>query len=269
MTATRQCLERKSVYHFLVWNLCQPYPLLLLALGLLLIRAWFKRWASRRRLLLLTVPFVLLVLVSNSAVAYLALGSLEWRYPPLDPRPADTEVIVVLASSVAPAEELRPRAELDDDGRVRCLHAALLYREGPPCKVLVSGGSPDPEHGVPTCASVMRDFLVEVGVSPADVIVEEQSQSTHENAVACARILKERNLREVVLVMDAVDMARASRCFRKQGVEAVPAPCHYRAATRLRMAPELLLPNPGAVQACQRVAHEWLGMVWYWMRDRI
>jgi uncharacterized SAM-binding protein YcdF (DUF218 family) len=257
------------VHNFLVWNLCQPYPLLLLFIGLLLVRAWYKRWASRRQLLLLTVPFVLLVLLSNSAVAYLALGSLEWRYAPLDPRPADTEVIVVLSSTVAPAAGLRLRPELDDDGRVRCLHAAELYRQGPPCKVLVSGGSPDPERGVPSCAAVMRDFLIDVGVSPADVIIEDQSRSTHENAAACARILEERNLRKVVLVIDAVDMVRAWRCFRKQGVEAVPAPCHYRAAAGLRLTPELFMPNPGAIQACQRVAHEWLGLGWYWLRDRI
>jgi uncharacterized SAM-binding protein YcdF (DUF218 family) len=257
------------VYQFLVWNLCQPYPLLFLVIGVVLVRAWYKQWTSRRRLLCLTVPFVLLVLLSNSAAAHLALRSLEGEYVPLDPRPADAEVIVVLASSVAPPGTLRPRAELDEDGRVRCLHAAQLYRQGPPCKILVSGGSPDPENGVPTCAAVMRDFLVEIGVSAADVIVEDQSRSTYENAIACARVLEERDLHKVVLVIDAVDMARAWRCFRKQGIEALPAPCHYRTRPQLRLTPQHLLPNPNAVRNCQRVIHEWLGIGWYWVRDRI
>jgi uncharacterized SAM-binding protein YcdF (DUF218 family) len=243
--------------------------MLLLVMGLVLIRAWYKKWASRWRLVCLTVPFVLLVLLSNSIVAHLALRSLEWEYSPLDTRPADAEVIVVPASSVAPPGPTRPRAELDEDGRARCLLAARLYREGPPCLVLVSGGAADGEGGGLNCAAFMRDFLIEIGVPAADVIIEGQSQSTHENAVACAHILEERGLHKAVLVTDAVDMARASRCFRKQGIDAVPAPCHFRTGTHMNMSPQLLLPNPNAVRNCQRVVHEWLGIVWYWMRDRI
>src|SRR5579884_4231092 len=84
---------------------------LLLAIGFVVL--WRTRPPiPRRRLLWVTVPFVLLWLLCVPALAYLALGSLEWHYPPLARRPADTEAIIVLAGYVKPPDELRPEAEL-------------------------------------------------------------------------------------------------------------------------------------------------------------
>jgi uncharacterized SAM-binding protein YcdF (DUF218 family) len=134
--------------------------------------------------------------------------------------------------------------------------------------VLVSGGKNDPDSSDAACAVLMHDFLVERGVSAADLIVETESRTTYENAVESARLLELHGIHKIVLVADAVDMFRAQRCFQKQGVEAIPAPCHYR-ADHLECSCFDFLPNPNTAANGRRVWHEWLGTAWYWLRGRI
>ena len=255
------------MYAFLV-ELIQPHTLLFLWTCFALFRLWRKRTAPPRRLWFLFVPLLSLALISTPAAAHLALRSLESYSSPLEKRPAETEAIVVFSAGVYSPRGPRVRPEMDEDTLDRCLEAARLYKEGLPCLILASGGKVDPEDPGPPFAAVMGDFLEQHGVKPSDVVREEGSRTTYENAVECARLLKERGVRRVVLVVDAVDMFRAAACLRKQGVEVVPAPCHYR-ATRFRVSIPAILPNPGAAVNVQRVWHEWLGVVWYWGQGKM
>ena len=247
-----------TVYAFLV-DVIQPHTLLFLWVCFALFRLWRKRAAPQRRLWLLFVPLLSLGVISTPAAAHLA---------PLEERPPEAEAIVVFSAGVYPPQGPRVRPEMDEDTLDRCLEAARLYEHGPPCLVLASGGKVDPEGPGPPYAAVMGDFLEQLGVKPSDVVREEGSRTTYENAAESARLLKERGIRRVVLVVDAVDMFRAAVCLRKQGIEVVPAPCHYR-ATRFRFSAPAFLPNPGAAVHVQRVWHEWLGVVWYWGQGKM
>jgi uncharacterized SAM-binding protein YcdF (DUF218 family) len=248
--------------------LLEPLTLFYLLLLVALLNLWRKPRPPRRRLLLMTGAFAGLTVVCCPPVAYLALGSLEWRYPPLEHRPADAQAIVVLSSGVLPPNGPRAHPELDHDSILRCQHAARLYHQGRPCKLIVSGGKVRPDEPGPAVARVMADFLVQLEVNRADLIIEDQSRSTYENAVQSTHLLKQSEIAEAVLVTDAVDMYRALCCFRKQGVTLTPSPCHFRATS---FEWELLdfIPNAGAARTWQRVAHEYLGTLWYWLRGRI
>jgi uncharacterized SAM-binding protein YcdF (DUF218 family) len=255
------------MYEFAV-GLLQPYRLLFLLLGLAILNLWRKPRETRRGLRLLTTVYLALLALSTPAVAHLALGSLEWQYAPLERRPAEAQAIVVLASCVRFVSPDETRVELDEDSVARCLYAVELYRQGPPCPVVLSGGKVDPQAPGPATAQAMADFLRQLGVKPTDLIVEGASRTTFENAVESARLLMSRRLSSVLLVTDAVDMFRAVRCFEKQGVAVIPAPCHYR-ATPFQATLFTFLPSHKAVSNCHRVWHEWLGTVWYWLQGRI
>ncbi|MBV8486692.1 MAG: YdcF family protein, partial [Planctomycetaceae bacterium] len=169
-----------------VARLREPYTLLCLLMMLGIVNLWRARRESRNRLLLLTIPFGLLMVLSNPWVGYLSLGSLEWQYPPLGHRPADAEAIVVLGGGILPANAVRTRAELNQDSLYRCLHSADVYRQGRPCPVLLSGGKTEPD--TPTLARAMRAMLEELGVSSSDIIEEGDSLNTYENAVKCSEL---------------------------------------------------------------------------------
>jgi len=71
------------------------------------------------------------------------LGSLEWQHP-LSNTANDVEAIRRPGSMVPPGERAAPRPS----GRVQHNPAfAQLYRQGPPCPLVVSGGDDNPSAG--------------------------------------------------------------------------------------------------------------------------
>jgi len=255
------------MYRFFV-SLLTPLPILCLVMAVALVLLWRRRRATRGQLLWLTVPFCLLVLVSMPAVAHLALGSLEWAYPPENERPEETQAIVVLSGYVRPPDTVRPEPELAEDTLSRCLHAAKLYHQGKPCLVVVSGGQLDPSTPGPTLAAVMRDFLLTQGVAAGDILTEDRSTTTYENARETAALLSDRGIDRIVLVTSAAHMMRSKGCFRAQGLQVVPSSCDHR-ATQFRWRFANFLPSPHAAEHVDLAMHEWLGMAWYWLWGRI
>jgi uncharacterized SAM-binding protein YcdF (DUF218 family) len=248
--------------YLLVSELARPAVLLSLVAGLALANLWRKRRESRRRLLPLTVALLLLALGCSPAASHLALGSLEWPYPPLAQRPDDVEAIVVLAGYVCTLDDAGEQVELDTDTLYRCLRAAEVYRAGKPCPVFLSGGKPNPDEAGPAFAVSMRDFLLRMGLPAGDLVVEDRSRTTYENAVETCRLLEERGLHKVLLVTDASSLYRATACFRKQGADVVPCGCRYRAGG-MSWSVGMFLPEGRAAVRVQEAWHEWLGSAWY------
>jgi uncharacterized SAM-binding protein YcdF (DUF218 family) len=248
--------------------LLKLYPALLLLTWLSLLHLWRRRRESRGRLVLVMAPLMGLTLISVPAVGHGLLGTLEWQYEPLVQRPPDAGAIVVLSGNYFVAGPYRPQAVLGASTLYRCIHAVELYREGRPCLVLLTGGRADDDRHHPACAAVMGAFLTDVGVSPADLVLESEARSTYENALRSAHELSRRHIRKIVLVTEAFHMPRAVACFRKQGLEVVPAPCHYQAI----ITPEFpldFIPDPAAASHFLTLTHEWVGILWYWLNGRL
>ncbi len=255
------------MYHLLTL-VVQPLFLLFLVTGLALANLWRKRRETRRRLAWVTVPFLLLGLLSTPPVSHVAVGTLEWSYPPEEVVPEDAGAIVVLAGNVRPRDTVRTRAELGADTLSRCLHALALHRRAPDLPLLVSGGLPDGGPNDEPFATAMRDFLVEMGVPPGRIWTEEQSRTTHENAVQCARILRERGVTRIILVTEADHMRRAAGCFRKQNLDVAPSACNHT-ATEFHLEIRDFFPSAKEAYRVERAAHEWLGIGYYWLRGRL
>jgi uncharacterized SAM-binding protein YcdF (DUF218 family) len=250
----------------LVVALLQPFVLLYLVSGLILLKLWRRQREQHRLFRILIAAFCLLFFCSTPLASCLALGSLEWFYPPPEQRPQDAQAIVILAGYVIAADSLHRHPELGEDTLYRCLEGSELYHQGQPCPVLVSGGAVREDS--PRCAPLMRDFLVKLGVPATDILVEDQSRSTWENAVESHQLLKRRGINRILLVTDAAHLFRAERCFRKQGMEVVPWGCRYR-ATMFPLEVGHFLPSPTGGAGLEEASHEWLGSVWYWLHGRI
>lgn len=255
------------IYRFVV-ALLQPFPLFYLVTLVALVSLWRSRAASRRQLLLAIIPFGLLGVVSLPAVSYLALGSLEWCYAPQEKVPDDAGAIVVLSGYVRPPSDAVPEAELGYDTLLRCLHAAKLYKAKPRL-VVVSGGKVDPDTPGPTLAQAMRDFLVGQGVRESDLLAEERSTTTYENAAYSGDLLSQRGVVDIVLVTSASHMRRGEACFRALGFRVTPSACDYRTRGSPWSFSSFVWPDPHAAAGVGLAVHEWLGMAWYWLNGRV
>lgn len=188
---------------------------------------------------------------------------LEGQYPikPFSaPRPP--QAIVVLSSAFSPPQFERPYALADRESFDRCMLAAWLYKNRCAVPVLASGGGPNRQ----SYAVAMRDLMVSLGVPESTIWTEEHSQSTHENAVFGSQLLKMHNIHRIALVMDATSMPRAAACFRKQGIDVIPAPCDFREFGPLS---EELVPSWKALRQNELTLHESLALLWYRMHGWI
>ena len=237
-------------------------PLMTITLVLGWIGVYFIGPSRGKRLLILSL--LAASLISWPPCEYLFSRHLEARYP-IRPfaAPAGIEAIVVLSSAVLPARFERPYPLPDGETFSRCQYAAWIYRNTP-LPVLVSGGVGSARD--PAVAVTMRELLLAAGIPESRIWMEDQSRSTHENAALSARILRQHGVRRIALAVDARSMLRAAACFRKEGIEVVPAP------TRFRSPPAILedwIPGWQAVRGNEITLHESLGLLWYWLHGWI
>jgi uncharacterized SAM-binding protein YcdF (DUF218 family) len=247
----------------------RPTFLLWIVLTFAIIHLWHKRKEDRRKLLWLTIPFVFLTLISLPAIAFLALGTLEWSYAPLEDLPEDCRVLVVLSGSMyAPDTGRTDQVELGPDTYYRCVHALRLYRKAKGIRILLSGGIAEGAPKGPALADAMRDFFLDHGVPEFDLLVENRSRTTQENALEGGRILHLLGAKKMVLITDAKHMCRSSMCFRKQGFEVVASPCNS-ATARYRNHWHDYFPSPDGAGGFLAAFHEWVGLAYYKLRGWI
>ena len=250
-------------------SLLEPFPLLLLALGIALIVAWRRQSDQRRRLRWVAVAYLLLLMDCLPAVAYYSAHLLEDRFTRLDELPADTRAIVVLGGGVHPPDVKGGRDRLADNSFYRTQRAAELYHSGPRCLVIVSGGRVEPTDRMSPSSTLMAEYLIQTGVPPADIVIEDRSRNTAENVANSVQILKDRGLTEgVVLTSNATHLVRAELLFRRAGYRVTPIGCAYR-TDQSSKGIWSFYPKPNAAAIHQEVAHEVLGIVWLWLRERL
>lgn len=233
---------------FLVW-LC--------VLGLLLRRRW-----PRAGLSLILMSLLVLTVLSTHPGAMLLVRPLEQLHAPLVlNKDVRAQAIVVLGSgrfSNAPEYGGQDVPSLRSLGRVR--YAARLQRAtGLP--VLASAGAPEGAvlSEAVLMAAVLRD---EFGVPVR--WIEGDSDNTAQNALFSTRMLRPAGVRRIILVTDAIHMARAHEAFAAAGLEVVAAPTGFYGAERETAMG--WVPSAASLHLSAYALHEWLGRIWYALR---
>ncbi len=244
------------------------YPLgivfLLILAALLLSR--FRRLQTA----LLVLTILVLLIGGNRWFAYTLARSLEWQYLPLNPVP-QAEAIVVLGGGTESQQFPRPMVEVNSAGD-RVTYAAMLYKEGKAPYLLLSGGNIDWLNGrTMTPAAEMASLLALMDVSSSALWLQPKSQNTHEDALYCSEILKQKGIHRVLLVTSAQHMPRSVALFKHQGIDVIPAPVDYTVTQPgwdTLFAPDLqtflvnMIPNVGSLSLTSGIMKEYIG---YWV----
>jgi uncharacterized SAM-binding protein YcdF (DUF218 family) len=137
--------------------------------------------------------------------------------------------------------------------------AALQRRTGLP--VLVTGGTVQPDRVA--VAEVMADSLRNDFQVPV-AWVESESETTWENAVRSAAILRQRGIRSVYVVTQGWHMRRATLAFQHAGLVVTAAPTSLE--TPIEPILWDFLPHAVAWEWSYYALHEWIGCAWYAIR---
>ena len=240
-----------------------------LLLGAALAVLWIRQRHRRSLSLRLAVAAYLLSLIAAvPAISYWPLRWIEGRFPPLSDNENGAMAIVVLGGGVSPPDSIRRRSELSSGSCRRCLYALELYRRLGPLPVFVTGANADPGTPGPGEAETMKQFLLEMGIRAEHLYLESNSSTTHDNARFTSRMLQQNGIGKIMLVTEALHMARSEDCFRKQGLEVIPAPSSYR-TTEFHWALDQFLPCSDGVVRMNEAIHEWIGYGWYSLTGKL
>lgn len=249
-------------------TLMQPFPLLIFAMGLSLLWMRWRQPAGRLRWRWTMAVYGLLLFDSLPASLWLTAGMLERRFPRLMTRPEHVRAIVVLGGGVIPSTITGDVARPTANSFQRLLRAAELYRAGPPCVLIVSGGHPEPVAPGETVAEAMARDLRHLGIAEADLVVESTSRNTQENARESAKLLRSRGITDdVLLVTTATHLPRSVTFFRREGIGVIPAGCSYRVDEALADGLPFV-PRGTAVLANHEAFYEAIGLISQWLRRR-
>ncbi|OYD07475.1 YdcF family protein [Paludifilum halophilum] len=128
------------------------------------------------------------------------------------------QAIIVLGAAIKgekPGPALKERLD----------YAYRLYSRGLAPVIICSGGSI--KHRISE-AEVMKQNLVEKGVPPDSILLEDRSTNTVQNIANTMKILKQHQWDDVYLVTHDYHMYRALFCARRYPVQVTPAPFHTR-----------------------------------------
>ena len=115
-------------------------------------------------------------------------------------------------------------------------------------------------------AELLKRFLMMTGMPEADILIEEKSVNTRENALFTKEFLEKEGIatqQEFVLITSAFHMPRSKKCFDKVGLNTIPFPVYYYSHDVKYDLPSLLYPGPGAISSWQLLVKELIGLVVY------
>lgn len=155
----------------------------------------------------------------------------------------------------------------------RFIQTALLYKQGHIRKILACGG----QNGLIryknfTEAGFIAQNLIALGIPAADILIEDQSKTTAENAAFAKKIIDSTGVLngKAVLITSSFHIPRATETFEAAGIPVRPYPCAFSILpSSIKPGIEDMIPDPGALGSWSGVIKELMGRLYLRIRTLI
>jgi uncharacterized SAM-binding protein YcdF (DUF218 family) len=186
--------------------------------------------------------------------------ALEQRFP-RPQLPERIDGILVLGGAVDPALSLSYGETVFNSAVARVLAGIALARRYPAAKIALIGGEGGfVPVGLPESRATLG-LVVEEGIAPERVILEERSRSTYENAVYAKELVRPASGATWILITSAYHMPRSIASFDAVGWPVIPYPVDYRIDPQTGLRANFSLVD--GLGAATLAAKEWAGLLGY------
>lgn len=207
----------------------------------------------------LTVAIVLIIIIFGNEFIYKKLV-VAWQPKPVVLAPQVTYAAGIVLGGIS---------SFDKEGRGyfnsaadRFIEICILYKTQKIRKIVISGGSNSPNQ--PKDADFQFRKMVELGIPANDIIVEDSSTSTFENAAFSKRKINPLGLQPpYVLVTSSMHMPRAEMVFTKAGIQIVPYPCNYSVFDSKMDTEDYFIPKLSTLFSWSSFLKEVVGIIGY------
>ncbi len=147
---------------------------------------------------------------------------------------------------------------LNEDTLNRTLAGYLIYKKTK-LPIIVSGGA---VFGSICDAKAMAKMLKELGVEQSNIIEENKSKDTYQNALYTAEICKTKGFKKIILVTSAYHMKRALKFFSKTGLQILTYPADFK-QTKDHYSVYSFLPTFGNFATSSKAIREYIALMVY------
>jgi uncharacterized SAM-binding protein YcdF (DUF218 family) len=231
-------------------------------IALLLLAVFLKNKKWSRRCLIYAV--IVTLFFTNCFIA--AEFTRLWEYPITQDKDLDTtyDAGIVLGGGMVTIDTHYDRMTFRNSVD-RILQGVSLYKTGRIKKILISSGSGSLIFRNMLEASLLKRYLITIGIPDSVILTDTTSDNTYQNAVNSAKILhKEFPSGKFLLITSSFHMRRALKCFIKAGIDATPYSTDIKTGeNRAFDIVSFLVPNTGALDTWNHLIHEWVGYLAY------
>lgn len=191
------------------------------------------------------------------------LFKLESEYPLISTiKLHDADVYILLGGGIIPKSAGGNVPAYGANTRI--MKTAQFYNKYPK-KVYISGGSP--LQNKESESSVYKRELVALGVPAENIVVEEKSRNTKENAEYIRKMMEKAKEEKAVLITSAFHMPRSVQTFDKGngGLIFYPAPCDFMAKSEIENFFDYI-PEYTNFKKLGLLLKEYIGTVYYKVR---
>jgi uncharacterized SAM-binding protein YcdF (DUF218 family) len=233
------------------------------ACGLLLLPTRFGRAGAR----LAFAALALLAILGLTPIGNVLILPLEQRFPPWDAVGGEPAGIVVLGGAVSPHVSVGRSTVALNEAAERMTAAVTLARRYGGLRIVFSGGDPALLLGQGVEAEFALRLFEGLGIAREQVLLENRSRNTVENAVFSKALAQPKPGDRWLLVTSAYHLPRAMGVFRKAGFLVEPYPVDWRTAGPQ----DALRPFTSVAEGLRRTdtaVREWAGLAAYWLTGR-
>ena len=113
-------------------------------------------------------------------------------------------------------------------------------------------------------ADFIKNELITSGVAEKDILIENKSRNTYENAIFSKRILDSLQLKgPYVLITSATHMPRSINIFKKAEISIIPFPSDYRVIDSRISWQDIVIPDMKLLNEWSIILHEIIGLKIY------
>ncbi|MDR0307544.1 MAG: YdcF family protein [Chitinispirillales bacterium] len=208
--------------------------------------------------------FFVLLLLSTPLLSRPLMRGLEKQYMPSENYSPASAVVLLGGATVG---KISPRiyAETNHNAN-RIFHAVRVFRQSGSPKLVLSGGvieftSNEMVSEAQSMYTLLNEFF---GMDTSDVLLEDESKNTRENALYTKKVMEEAGMgNDIILVTSAYHMPRSAAVFRKAGFSVTPAPTGYYEEESFAFKLYQWLPKTSTLFKSSIALHEYYGSVVY------
>jgi uncharacterized SAM-binding protein YcdF (DUF218 family) len=228
----------------------------------------FTKKPNRKKRFYVT-GIVLLILFSNPFLLNKTMHAWEIPSRRIDSIKEEYDVGVLLGGAMRYYNSEMDRVVYGSSAD-RFIQTVSLYKKGKIKKILISGGSGLLLEQKYKEAELLKKVLLEMCIPDQDILIENNSKNTHENALFSAGILKKDfSGKKILLITSGYHMRRSLGCFKKTGIPVDPFSVDEHSGNGQYTPDKLFIPDVAILESWNILLHEWGGYFSYWLAGYI